>query len=327
MRKAILDKEAVVSLHNKGKSVTFISKAFNTSNYQIRLIFKELGLIENKYVRQHKEPPAELVERVRILYGEGYALKKIARDVGSYFEFVKRIVVSNALKKGTLYKPTTTRIISDFSKCAKCGDTKENKYFGKSSTSRSGFKSYCKDCRRKEPSRKEYLKQWSLNNKKLKSDLDKEYRLKNKDKIREYKLTEEYRSIKSKSDKKYYLKSKKVPHKLMAFRMRSMMSEAVKNKNFKTFELLGYTSLDLVHHLQNLFTEGMSWDNYGRGGWHIDHKKPMVLFDLSDHTQIKEAFSLDNLQPLWESENCSKGSYFEGRRYFMTQQGQLQTYN
>ena len=79
--------------------------------------------------------------------------------------------------------------------------------------------------------------------------------------------------------------------------------------------MLGYNTIDLVNHLENKFVNNMSWCNYGRGGWHIDHIRPIASFDVSDPDWLKNAFSLDNLQPLYESDNCSKGSLYNGIRY------------
>ena len=50
----------------------------------------------------------------------------------------------------------------------------------------------------------------------------------------------------------------------------------------------------------------MSWENYGRKGWHIDHIRPLASFDLTDVEQRRIAFHHTNLQPLWASDNCGK---------------------
>lgn len=71
-------------------------------------------------------------------------------------------------------------------------------------------------------------------------------------------------------------------------------------------ELLGCTADEYKSHIENLFTEGMSWDNYGE--WHIDHKKPCASFDLSDPNQQEECFNYKNTQPLWAADNYKKGA-------------------
>jgi len=79
------------------------------------------------------------------------------------------------------------------------------------------------------------------------------------------------------------------------------------NKTSKTFDLLGYTIEELMIHLEGLFTEGMTWENYGK--WHVDHKRPMTTFKFTstDDIEFKECWALTNLQPLWAPDNLSKG--------------------
>ena len=71
-------------------------------------------------------------------------------------------------------------------------------------------------------------------------------------------------------------------------------------------ELVGYTLHDLQSHLEKQFTNGMSWDNYGK--WHIDHIRPMCSFNITDYQceDFKKCWSLGNLQPLWALDNQIK---------------------
>jgi hypothetical protein len=74
----------------------------------------------------------------------------------------------------------------------------------------------------------------------------------------------------------------------------------------KTTEFLGCNVLELKNHLEFQFKEGMSWNNHGLFGWHIDHIKP-----LSSAKTEKELYILchyTNLQPLWAKDNLSKGN-------------------
>lgn len=61
-----------------------------------------------------------------------------------------------------------------------------------------------------------------------------------------------------------------------------------------------------MSHLESLFKPGMSWENHGE--WHIDHILPLASFDLTDEQQAAKACHYTNLQPLWASENMSKGA-------------------
>lgn len=76
----------------------------------------------------------------------------------------------------------------------------------------------------------------------------------------------------------------------------------------KTFDLLEYTVDDLRLHLEALFVPGMSWENYG--DWHIDHVVPISAFNFETPEDIdfKRCWALTNLQPMWASENISKGA-------------------
>lgn len=72
--------------------------------------------------------------------------------------------------------------------------------------------------------------------------------------------------------------------------------------------LLGCKISEFVDYFGSLFTDGMSWDEYMKGGIHIDHKKPCASFDLTKAPQQKLCFHYTNLQPLWALDNLKKAS-------------------
>jgi len=79
--------------------------------------------------------------------------------------------------------------------------------------------------------------------------------------------------------------------------------------------LLG-ASFEVVHnHITQLLKPGMTWENYGRDTWHIDHIVPLAAFDLTKEAEQKKAFHYTNLQPLWAEDNYSKSSIYNGKRY------------
>jgi hypothetical protein len=73
-----------------------------------------------------------------------------------------------------------------------------------------------------------------------------------------------------------------------------------------TWRLVGCTLADLVVHLESQFEQGMSWANFGRGGWHVDHIYPVGKADLTDNAQLQAAFNWQNCRPAWESDNLRK---------------------
>jgi len=89
-------------------------------------------------------------------------------------------------------------------------------------------------------------------------------------------------------------------------RVRAAITRSSGAKSRKTTRLIGCSIERLRQHLEAQFTEGMTWDNHGE--WHIDHIKPCASFDLADEAQQLECFNYTNLQPLWASDNLSKGA-------------------
>jgi hypothetical protein len=81
-----------------------------------------------------------------------------------------------------------------------------------------------------------------------------------------------------------------------------------KRKTAPTLEMLGCTTKELRVYIEGLWQEGMTWENYGVHGWHIDHIVPCDSFDLSDPAQQRECFHYTNLQPLWAGDNLAKGA-------------------
>jgi hypothetical protein len=78
-------------------------------------------------------------------------------------------------------------------------------------------------------------------------------------------------------------------------------------KDVKTEVLLGCTIDFFKAYLESSWIEGMSWDNYGQYGWHIDHILPCSSFNLRDVEQQKKCFHYTNQQPLWMLDNLRKG--------------------
>ena len=139
----------------------------------------------------------------------------------------------------------------------------------------------------------------------------KAYREANRDKI---KLREKvYREA---NRDKYNLWEKKYKQENIQFKLRkhlrSRLKSAIKH-NFKAGSAirdLGCTIFELKVYLESKFEIGMSWENYGFYGWHIDHIKPLSSFDLTDREQLLQAVHYTNLQPLWAKDNLSKGNKY-----------------
>lgn len=84
---------------------------------------------------------------------------------------------------------------------------------------------------------------------------------------------------------------------------------AIKNnaKSGSAVRDLGCTIPELKFFLEGKFQDGMTWENWSRYGWHIDHIIPLAAFDLTDREQLLKAVHHTNLQPLWAVDNLKKG--------------------
>lgn len=121
--------------------------------------------------------------------------------------------------------------------------------------------------------------------------------------------TERYR-IRYKLDPDYNLKEKlRLYERKQKFgRYGDAMRSAIKGGTRSPIveRAFGYTIDDLKRHLERQFTKGMSWQRFCAGDIHIDHIRPLSSFDMTDFDQVKEAWALTNLRPLWAKDNLQK---------------------
>lgn len=170
-----------------------------------------------------------------------------------------------------------------------------------------------------------YNKTWREENKeKVKTDLKvyrqenkekiklktKEWRSKNRDRIKKRRASRPPEKRNPEWNKRYI---EKHPGRKALKNLRERMRLALKGvyKSGKSFELIGCDYEFFVKHIERQFKPGMTWDNYGNGGWVIDHIVPCAVFDLTKDYQQKACFNWQNLQPLWEWENLAKGDKVE----------------
>lgn len=186
---------------------------------------------------------------------------------------------------------------------------------------------------------KEYVRQYNKkyreeNEEKLK-EKGKQYRENNKDRILERvkaytdnpdnrdKILENKRKYNKKPETKAAKKERlktdvqfKLSLRGRARRVKVLKAQSA-TKLMSYEESLGCTVEFFKNYIESLFTEGMTWDNWGsgEGKWQLDEIKPCAAFDLSDPEQYKACFHYTNCQPLWAKDNASKGSLYEGVRH------------
>ena len=167
------------------------------------------------------------------------------------------------------------------------------------------------------------MKEWRNNNKERAKQLVKNWYENNKERVSKrakiwYEKNKERKNL---TTKIWYEKNRdkiaaKVRHKrkvnptfrlMMNLRRRTLLALKGKNKSASTMNLLGIPSVEFLWiHLERLFKPGMTRENHGK--WHVDHIKPCSSFDLTKPEEQAKCFHYTNLQPLWASENLSKGN-------------------
>jgi hypothetical protein len=185
--------------------------------------------------------------------------------------------------------------------CNKCKLEKPIFEFNKNSSSKDGFRHYCRECQKK----------MSVNYSQKKGDELKEkkklWKLNNHDKVIESRK-KSYKKHGKQISKSKYEKYKKNPIDYLKLLMRSRIRKIVKlmsiEKHKTSMEIVGCTPIILKEHLEKQFTTGMSWDNQGK--WHIDHKIP--LSSAKNENDVYKLCHYTNLQPLWAIDNLKKGS-------------------
>jgi hypothetical protein len=141
---------------------------------------------------------------------------------------------------------------------------------------------YQKRLEREGPKIKEYMRQWRKDNKEDINQKSIEY-------------------IKSKKESNPFFKAQQS--------LRGRMQKAFKNgysKSKRSLELIGCPWEELKAHIENKFVNGMTWENYGLFGWHIDHIIPFASAKTIE--ELEKLCHYTNLQPLWAEDNLKKGA-------------------
>lgn len=217
--------------------------------------------------------------------------------------------------------------------CSKCKIEKDVCEFNIRKNRKSGFTSHCKLCICKNAKKYRvnnsdiikynkklyYDKNRETLNKKTREWYEKnsEYALQQKkdyyNQNREVVLERSKLWSKNNRDKiNKYLQTKKIENPLfkLELNVRGRIKQYLKQKNItpknKTFDIVGIGVIELKEYLEAQFLDGMSWENYGMYGWHIDHKIP--LCSAENETELLKLFHYTNLQPLWAKDNLQKNN-------------------
>ncbi len=139
-----------------------------------------------------------------------------------------------------------------------------------------------------------------------------EYYEDNKEQIKEQ--SKEYCKNNKEKRNKYYRDrcvsdpAFRLRHNFSCLVWQALKANGTSKRGISCMSFLSYTIEQLKDHLESLFTEGMTWENYGKNGWHLDHIIPQsfFIFVSADDVEFRYCWSLFNLQPLWEKDNREK---------------------
>jgi hypothetical protein len=195
--------------------------------------------------------------------------------------------------------------------CIKCLNLLPLTDFYRRKAEKDGLHYYCKKCLTSiDQTRKDKLKsikaEWYQRNRESVLTKTKSWNTKNSDQ-RQKNVRTWVKENRLESLRKKRLRYAEDLNFKLADNLRSRLSKTLR-RNGSAVRDLGCTLDELKVHLESKFQLGMTWDNWSRDGWHIDHIRPLSSFDLTDAAQFIAAVHYTNLQPLWATENRKKGA-------------------
>ena len=203
------------------------------------------------------------------------------------------------------YKIVPFRVTYTEKECNVCGVMKLLKEFNKKNQAKDGFQPLCRECQKK------YKKEWDKNNPDY---MDKWFAKIPGGQKAYHKEHNSQPEVKAKNKKRLKEKRKNNPAYRLSVDMATVIRRSLKGKKNGAHweDIVGWTVKEGRAHLESLFTEGMTWENYGYGKrkWNIDHVIAKYHFNITSNTcqEFKDCWALDNLQPLWQIQNRAKGN-------------------
>lgn len=95
--------------------------------------------------------------------------------------------------------------------------------------------------------------------------------------------------------------------------LRQTLLKSGQKKIGRTTDLLGYTPQQLQEYIKS----HPNWEAIKDKNWHLDHVFPIIAFIEHGILDIKLINSLDNLQPLEDKENISKGDKYDKDKFLI----------
>jgi len=91
--------------------------------------------------------------------------------------------------------------------------------------------------------------------------------------------------------------------------MGNAINQGINDKGFKKWEnIVGYSIDILRNHLETTLPENITWNDYLKGGYHIDHIIPQSMYDFESYQdpEFKKCWCYRNLRILPGNDNLHK---------------------
>tara|TARA_R110002096_G_scaffold258381_1_gene451931 strand:+ start:111 stop:764 length:654 start_codon:yes stop_codon:yes gene_type:complete len=148
--------------------------------------------------------------------------------------------------------------------------------------------------------KKELNRKWYAANSEKAREFNRKWRAANPEKARE--TNRKWAAYKRATD----------PNFRLIRNMRNSLSKALRgrSKSASTMKIIGCTVEELFEHFESCSTwePWMTRENYGRGGWDVDHIIAIAKWDQNCPVQFAKCWHKSNLQPLEHIANIKKGA-------------------
>ena len=154
---------------------------------------------------------------------------------------------------------------------------------------------------------KKYNQGWKKENREHVSEYQKEYRTENKERLSTQEASHR-RQNRDKYNENQRRRKKEDPIFAIHCNVRRTTKRVIERgfRRGSAVRDMGCTGEEAKKHLESLFDEHMTWENYGEY-WHIDHIYPLAAANLKDRVEFLAAVNWRNLQPLEAKANMEKG--------------------
>lgn len=265
--------------NNFNQGIEFLQKTLNKNKASITLKAKEMKLYTPKeYFSWTEDDKRTLVENYE-LFGPAYCSKQI----NTSFKNIKKKAIELGLKWNgisCLIKQKQKKV------CTECNLEKEFSHYHKSSNSKIGIVSRCKECVKR---------------------IAREYNESNKCEINER--------------HKIYLRNRRVsdPEWKLLMCLRTKFKTYYSGESFSEQKeaLVGCSIEDCRKHLESQWEDWMNWTNHKKGGWEIDHIVPTSLITKGYADKANILFNYRNLQPLRQFNNTQKFDHLQSAKDFL----------